>query len=127
MFHCHRGADDRNGPFAIDTLEREKKAKDIADHEEDIMYSARYSDDFHEYRHVNLPREIGTLLMHVYVCTMLTAFCSFCAGVLARWVPQGRLMTEQEWRGLGVKQSPGWYHYMLHAPEPHILLFKRDK
>ncbi|KAI8828980.1 cyclin-dependent kinase regulatory subunit CKS1 [Chytriomyces cf. hyalinus JEL632] len=83
--------------------EAEQKAKDISDHEEDIMYSARYSDDHHEYRHVNLPREI------------------------ARWVPQGRLMTEQEWRGLGVKQSPGWYHYMLHGPEPHILLFKRDK
>ncbi|KAI8616585.1 cyclin-dependent kinase regulatory subunit-domain-containing protein [Chytriomyces sp. MP71] len=80
-----------------------QRAKDIAEHEDEIMYSARYSDDHHEYRHVNLPREI------------------------ARWVPQGRLMIEQEWRSLGVKQSPGWYHYMLHAPEPHILLFKRDK
>ncbi|KAJ3062789.1 hypothetical protein HDU98_001351 [Podochytrium sp. JEL0797] len=74
----------------------EQRAMDIAEHEEDIIYSARYSDDTHEYRHVNVPREIG------------------------------RLMTENEWRGLGIKQSPGWYHYMLHAPEPHILLFKRD-
>ncbi|KAJ3205051.1 hypothetical protein HDU82_005444 [Entophlyctis luteolus] len=77
--------------------EAEQRAQDIADHEEDIIYSARYADDFHEYRHVNLPREIG------------------------------RLLTETEWRSLGIKQSPGWYHYMLHAPEPHILLFKRDK
>lgn len=36
-------------------------------------------------------------------------------------------MPEDEWRGLGVVQSPGWFHYMIHAPEPHILLFKRVK
>lgn len=34
-------------------------------------------------------------------------------------------MTETEWRNLGVQQSPGWEHYMLHAPEPHVLLFRR--
>ena len=32
---------------------------------------------------------------------------------------------EDEWRGLGVTQSLGWEHYECHAPEPHILLFKR--
>ena len=52
-------------------------------------------------------------------------------------------MTEEEWRSLGVRQSPGWVHYLVHgvplfirmyftmvhflAPEPHILLFKREK
>lgn len=36
-------------------------------------------------------------------------------------------MAEYEWRSLGVKQSPGWVHYMIHNPEPHILLFKREK
>lgn len=34
-------------------------------------------------------------------------------------------MTETEWRNLGVQQSPGWVHYMVHAPEPHVLLFRR--
>ncbi len=34
-------------------------------------------------------------------------------------------MTEAEWRGLGVQQSQGWIHYMIHEPEPHILLFRR--
>jgi len=38
-----------------------------------------------------------------------------------------RLMTETEWRTLGVSQSHGWEHYMVHEPEPHILLFKREK
>ncbi|KPM09939.1 cyclin-dependent kinases regulatory subunit 1-like protein [Sarcoptes scabiei] len=34
-------------------------------------------------------------------------------------------MSESEWRALGVKQSKGWIHYMIHEPEPHILLFRR--
>lgn len=44
---------------------------------------------------------------------------------LARSVPRTHLMTETEWRNMGVQQSPGWVHYMMHAPEPHVLLFRR--
>lgn len=40
-------------------------------------------------------------------------------------VPKTHLMTESEWRNLGVQQSPGWVHYMIHGPEPHVLLFRR--
>lgn len=36
-------------------------------------------------------------------------------------------MTETEWRNLGVQQSPGWVHYMMHAPEPHVILFRRPR
>ena len=36
-----------------------------------------------------------------------------------------RLLSEAEWRGLGVQQSRGWSHYEMHRPEPHILLFRR--
>ena len=25
-------------------------------------------------------------------------------------------MTESEWRNLGVQQSPGWIHYLIHEP-----------
>uniref|UniRef100_A0A3Q1GH85 Cyclin-dependent kinases regulatory subunit n=1 Tax=Acanthochromis polyacanthus TaxID=80966 RepID=A0A3Q1GH85_9TELE len=66
-----------------------------------IYYSDRYNDDQYEYRHVVLPRE------------------------MARHVPKSRLMSEDEWRQLGVQQSQGWIHYMIHEPEPHILLFRR--
>jgi cyclin-dependent kinase regulatory subunit CKS1 len=66
-----------------------------------IYYSDRYYDDVYEYRHVMLPKEIAKL------------------------VPRNRLMPEDEWRKLGVQQSQGWIHYMLHGPEPHILLFRR--
>ncbi|KAL5268190.1 hypothetical protein ACHWQZ_G002148 [Mnemiopsis leidyi] len=37
-----------------------------------------------------------------------------------------RLMTEDEWRRLGVQQSRGWEHYMIHSPEPQILCFRRN-
>ncbi|GBP44175.1 Cyclin-dependent kinases regulatory subunit [Eumeta japonica] len=68
-----------------------------------IQYSERYTDDVYEYRHVILPPD------------------------LARLVPKSHLMTETEWRNLGVQQSPGWLHFMVHNPEPHVLLFKRPR
>ncbi|XP_026029401.1 cyclin-dependent kinases regulatory subunit 2 isoform X2 [Astatotilapia calliptera] len=66
-----------------------------------IYYSNRYSDDHYEYRHVVLPRE------------------------MTKYIPKSHLMSEDEWRQLGVQQSQGWIHYMIHEPEPHILLFRR--
>ena len=66
-----------------------------------IYYSDKYNDEKFEYRHVMLPKEV------------------------ARKVPKTHLMSEIEWRNLGVQQSRGWIHYMAHEPEPHILLFRR--
>lgn len=44
---------------------------------------------------------------------------------ISKLVPKNHLMSENEWRGLGVQQSHGWVHYLVHEPEPHILLFRR--
>lgn len=44
---------------------------------------------------------------------------------MSKMVPKTHLMSEDEWRRLGVQQSHGWIHYMIHEPEPHILLFRR--
>ncbi|XP_037949025.1 cyclin-dependent kinases regulatory subunit [Teleopsis dalmanni] len=68
-----------------------------------ILYSEKYYDDIYEYRHVILP------------------------GELSKSVPKSHLMTETEWRNLGVQQSAGWVHFMIHNPEPHILLFRRPR
>ncbi|GJQ80796.1 hypothetical protein Trydic_g9387 [Trypoxylus dichotomus] len=68
---------------------------------QNIYYSEKYYDDEHEYRHVVLPKD------------------------LVKLIPQTHLMSEKEWRNIGVQQSKGWVHYMTHPPEPHILLFKR--
>ena len=67
-----------------------------------IIYSPKYCDSQYEYRHVFLPPG------------------------LAKLVPGSHLMSESEWRNLGVRQSIGWEHYMIHNPEPHILLFRRS-
>ena len=68
----------------------------------EIEYSEKYEDDKYEYRHVILPRD------------------------LAKRLPKpARLLTETEWRSLGVAQSRGWCHYEVHKPEPHVLLFRR--
>ena len=31
-------------------------------------------------------------------------------------LPQNHLMTETEWRNLGIQQSQGWVHYLIHTP-----------
>ena len=49
----------------------------------DIYYSDKYTDDKFEYRHVMLPKD------------------------LAKLVPKTHLMSEAEWRNLGVQQSLG--------------------
>eukprot|EP00744_Colponema_vietnamica_P004801 GILI01007113.1.p1 GENE.GILI01007113.1~~GILI01007113.1.p1 ORF type:complete len:125 (+),score=18.84 GILI01007113.1:53-376(+) len=68
---------------------------------DDIDYSDKYCDDYYEYRHVILPK-------HIF-----------------KKMPRSRLLSEMEWRALGVQQSRGWIHYEIHRPEPHILLFRR--
>ena len=65
-----------------------------------IYYSDKYYDDTFEYRHVILPADI------------------------AKNLPK-HLLSEREWRALGVQQSRGRVHYGQHKPEPHILLMRR--
>jgi len=72
---------------------------------EEIEYSDRYYDDNYMYRHVILPKSVAKTMYRLTGCS--------------------RLMTEAEWRNLGVQQSLGWIHYCLTKPEPHILLFHR--
>ena len=35
---------------------------------------------------------------------------------IAKLVPKTHLMSEAEWRSIGVQQSQGWIHYMIHEP-----------
>ncbi|KAF8375663.1 hypothetical protein PRIPAC_82092 [Pristionchus pacificus] len=67
----------------------------------DFYYSTKYEDDEYEYRHVHAPKDV------------------------VKHIPKNRLMSEGEWRALGIQQSPGWVHYMIHPPERHVLLFRR--
>ena len=55
-------------------------------------YSERFVDEHFEYRYVVLPREMA-------------------ADLKARKNP---LLTEEEWRGMGIQQSRGWAHAGFH-------------
>ncbi|CAD5115057.1 DgyrCDS4073 [Dimorphilus gyrociliatus] len=55
-------------------------------------YSDRYHDEEYEYRHVICPKDWWSR------------------------IPKEQLMTETEWRSLGIQQSIGWEHYMIHEP-----------
>jgi len=67
----------------------------------EVHYSEKYDDDEYEYRHIIIPKKY------------------------ADQIPKHHLMTETEWRNIGIQQSPGWIHYLVHAPEPNVLLFRR--
>jgi len=91
----------------LSKIEKDKLAEFI----NSIQYSARYSDNDFEYRHVQLPKPMLKAIPKEY-------FMDPNKGVL-------KLLWEEEWRALGITQSLGWEHYEVHEPEPHILLFKR--
>ncbi|KAF5315552.1 hypothetical protein D9611_004832 [Ephemerocybe angulata] len=93
--------------------QQKEMARKLEEYIEKIHYSDRYSDDEFEYRHVILPKQLLKMIPKDY-------FSPEDTGVL-------RLLSEQEWRGIGITQSLGWEHYEVHAPEPHVLLFRRAK
>ena len=69
----------------------------------DFFYSDKFSDDQYDYRYV------------------------IVSGQSAKKIPPDRLLTEEELKNIGIKQSPGWIHYDIYKPEPNILLFRRPK
>ena len=70
---------------------------------ENVVYSERYEDDAFEYRHVIIPK-----------------------AMLNCGVPDHRFLSEEEWHAIGVTQSPGWVQFISHAPEPHVIIFRRQ-
>ncbi|RZC38542.1 CKS domain containing protein [Asbolus verrucosus] len=72
-------------------------------YEQVYYYSAIYCDRSYEYRHVIIPNH------------------------LVKFIPTQHLMTETEWRNLGIQQSQNWVNYMYHEPEPNVLLFRRPR
>ena len=66
----------------------------------DIYYSDKYTDDKFEYRHVMLPKD------------------------LAKLVPKTHLMSEAEWRNLGVQQSLGRSDWTIEGQNMDIVFWK---
>lgn len=42
---------------------------------------------------------------------------------MVKYVPKTHLMSEEEWRGIGVQQSKGWVHYMTHSPGMYYIYY----
>ena len=70
-----------------------------------IEYSEKYADDEYEYRHVHLPTDVYQ--------------------IRKSWYRYKRLLEEDEWRTLGIRQSRGWQNYEVFDREPHVMLFRR--
>jgi len=98
----------RRNKYPRPLTETEKER--LEEFHDSIHYSARYSDDHFEYRHVQLPKAMLKVIPKEYH--------DQGNGTL-------KLLWEEEWRAIGITQSLGWEHYEVHEPEPHILLFKR--
>jgi cyclin-dependent kinase regulatory subunit CKS1 len=100
-----------------------------------IEYSEKYADDHNEYRYVSsviLQERVRTCL--AITCSAFFALLScnvprshfvlvfrfsmnshvILPKELAKSLPKSRLLTESEWRGIGVQQSRGWGHYAVH-------------
>ncbi|KAI0780631.1 CKS-domain-containing protein [Trametes elegans] len=99
--------------MAAKDAKAQEAVRKLEEYIEKIHYSERYSDDEYEYRHVILPKPLFKMIPKQF-------FNPDNTGTL-------RLLTEEEWRGIGITQSLGWEHYEVHAPEPHVLLFRRPK
>ncbi|KAG0087356.1 hypothetical protein BGZ92_007397 [Podila epicladia] len=74
---------------------------------EDISYGTTYVDSAYEYRNVILPKAMFQWLPRNYFVNLETAGYTL------------KLLS-------GLQMSQGWEHYMQHAPEPHIMPFRRD-
>lgn len=108
--HAHHNAHvlQLQRPKPLTQQERER----IFAYRDKYYYSPRYSDDEYEYRHVALPRDMLKVIPSDYFSDKGTF----------------KILAEEEWRTqLGITQSLGWVHYGCHAPEPHILLFRKPK
>lgn len=88
-----------------ESIEEQKESLEVTveKYKDRISYSNYFFDDDSEYRHVILPKNIAVFL------------------------PKNKLLSEEECIKFGVNQSAGWIHYMIHNPEPHVLMFKREK
>jgi len=66
-----------------------------------LEYSDKYNDVIYEYRLVTLPSRKRNL------------------------IEPGELLSEEEVKDLGIRQSPEWEHFAIFEKEPYVLIFRR--
>ena len=83
-----------------------------------ILYSDKYNDDLFEYRYFRLWLLNWFFFQKSFQCFNVRHV--ILPADLAKLVPRTHLMSETEWRNLGVQQSPGWIHYMVSSKVNYI-------
>ena len=83
-----------------------------------IEYSEKYADDHNEYRYGKMKENQHHWQSHEQIHLLTLRFSSISHVILpkdlAKALPKSRLLTESEWRSIGVQQSRGWQHYAIH-------------
>jgi len=116
---------------------------------DEIEYSDKYEDDEYEYRHVLLPKDVTKRMLEMTAERRRAAVAAaeptpeiMSARGMFRNGNQNQsqnhqsqggnnkraptiLLSEDEWRHLGISQSHGWQHYEVYEPEMHVMLFRR--
>ena len=76
-----------------------------------MTYSEKYHDDLYEYRHIILPKWHFAKIPKTYFNKE--------TGTL-------NLLTEDQWRALGIAQSIGWEHYEVHGQHQPVTMRNID-
>ncbi|KAF9967695.1 Cyclin-dependent kinases regulatory subunit (Cell division control protein cks1) [Mortierella alpina] len=79
-----------------------------------IEYGDVYYDSQYEYRNVTLPKIMLSFIDRKFMEVPENPYCNVL-----------RILTEDEWREVGITMSQYWVNWMRHEPEPHVLLFRR--
>lgn len=92
---------------------------DFDDYQLQITYSTPIKDDLgeFEYRMAILPYSKARLLIHNYEEKKPVQLIDVAL--------RGRLMSENEWREIGIQMSPGWVNYASFPQNPSAILFRR--
>ena len=93
---------------------------DFSNYQNKISYTIPLNDDLgeFEYRIAILPRREVNFLIHDHKREKNIR--------LLKEAISGHLLTEPEWRSIGLQMSPGWINYASFPPNPMALLFKRS-
>ncbi|KAF9938342.1 Cyclin-dependent kinases regulatory subunit (Cell division control protein cks1) [Mortierella alpina] len=79
-----------------------------------IEYGDVYYDSKYEYRNVTLPKIMLSFIDRRFMEYPDNPYCNIL-----------RILSEEEWRAVGITMSQYWDNWMRHDPEPHVLLFRR--
>jgi len=93
--------------------------------QDNIFYSAKYFDEKYEYRHCELRQDGLSYAIVNYERSRSPTSLPEEFLPLVRTHQSGKLLSENQWRQLGITMSMGWQHYLVYSPNPTVICFRR--